>query len=78
MTVISRKAGSKVVHFAKLCKCLFYPVRKSDRDATERMKELAKIAADAILADLRDKKKATHKYLSSNGKEHSWRYCPKE
>ena len=56
----------------------FYPVCKSDTDVTECMKELAKIAADAILAELRDKKKATHKYLSSNGKEHSWRHCPEE
>ena len=54
MTVISHKSGKKVVHFAKLRKYLFDPVRKSDRDTMECTKELAKIAADAILVELWD------------------------
>lgn len=40
------------------------------------MIELASIAATAVLKELHDESKATHKYLSKNKKEHSWDYCP--
>ena len=42
------------------------------------MVELAKIAADAIVKELEDKKKATRKYLSITNSAHSWRECSAE
>ena len=41
----------------------------------DRVLELAKTAADAILVELHDKKKPTNKYLSSSGSEYSWEHC---
>ena len=40
--------------------------------------QLGKVTAEAILVKLRDKKKATHKYLSRYGKEYSWKGCSQE
>ena len=76
MRVVARKDGTKVVHFARIRQTLFSPVRKSDRDTKPRVMELTKIAADALLAELRDEKKATHKYLSRFGQKYSWKHCP--
>ena len=57
MAVIARKSGTKVVHLARLRRQLFRPTKKTERESTNRMVELAKIAADAILQELRDEKK---------------------
>ncbi|KAL7552655.1 hypothetical protein ACHAWF_015887 [Thalassiosira exigua] len=78
MKVVARKSGTKVVHLARLKSQLFSPQRKSEKDTTTRMKELARVAADAILAELRDTKKATHKYLSSSGSDYCWKRCSDE
>ena len=67
MAVIARKSGTKVVHFARLRKHLFSPKRSTVVKTKDRVLELAKTAADAILAELHDEKKATNKYLSSSG-----------
>ena len=42
------------------------------------MVELAKIAADAMLTDLRDEKKATYRHLSSSRSKYSWKGCSEE
>ena len=78
MKVITSSDGSKVVHLARLKRHLFHPTRRSDRETQQRMVELAKVAAEAFLAELRDPKKATAKYLSSSGSEYSWMHCPQE
>ncbi|KAL7548461.1 hypothetical protein ACHAWF_016400 [Thalassiosira exigua] len=75
MCVIARKSGTKVVHLARLRKQLFTPTFKTEQNTSTRVKELAKVAAEAILTELRDPKKATHKYLSSSGTEYSWKHC---
>ena len=78
MTVVARKSGTKVVHLARLRKQLFKPILQTEKDTTKRMIELAKIAADAILAELRDERKATFKYRSRSGSPYSWRHSSDE
>ena len=76
--VVARKSKSKVVHLAMLRKQLFTPDRKTEQKTRGRTIQLGKVAAEAILVELRDEKKATHKYLSRYGKEYSWRGCSEE
>ena len=78
MSVVARKSGSKVVHFARLRQQLFSPTRKTDKNTNRRVTELAETAADAILTELHDETKATFKYLSSSKSEYSWKYCSEE
>ena len=61
MAVIARKSSTKVVHFARLRKHLFSPKRSTVVKTKDRVLELAKTAADAILVELHDEKKATNK-----------------
>ena len=75
MTVIARKSGAKVVHYAMLRQQLFSPTRSTVMKTSHRVKELTKIAATTILTELHDTKKATNKYLSSSGSEYSWMHC---
>ena len=63
MNVISRKDGSKVVHYAKLLKSLFSPRREADLATTDTVHELGSIAASTIIRELLDQNKATYKYL---------------
>ena len=78
MSVVARKSGTKVVHFDHLRRQLFSPARKTDRDTSHRVTELAKTAADAVLAELHDEHKATWKYLSASGSEYCWDKCTEE
>ena len=78
MSVINRKSATKVVHLSRLRRQLFRPVRKTERDASERTIELAGIAAEAFIAELRDENKATHKYLSRFKKDYSYSYASAE
>jgi hypothetical protein len=74
MKVISRKDGSKVVHYARLLTCLFSPRREADLAATDRVHELGSIAASTIIRELLDQNKATYKYLLLSKSEFSHRY----
>ena len=78
MAVIARKSGSKVVHFARLRAMLFRPSRITIRRTILRVRELGKTAAEAILTELHDEKKATHKYLSCSNSEYCWKNCSEE
>ena len=78
MKVIARKSGSAVVQYAMLWKQLFWPSRKTNRETSKRVKDLAKTAADAIITELHDPNKATLRYLSKSKSEYSWKYCTKE
>ena len=40
------------------------------------VKQIARIAVEAFLEELRDPAKATFKYLSSSGSEFSFEHCP--
>ena len=78
MAVISRKSGTKVVHYARIRKTLFSPARTTDKETDSRVKDLAKVAAEAILCELHDKRKVTYKYLSRSGSEYSWNHPDNE
>ena len=78
MSVIARKSGTKVVHFAKLHTIIFSPTRKTNKATSARVKELAKTAVDAILKELHDKSKATSKDFAVSGSEHLWKKCLEE
>ena len=75
MRVVARKSGAKVVHLAKVRKCLFNPKNKTERKTSPRVIELASVAANAILTELRDPKKATFKYLSASKSKYCWSKC---
>ena len=64
--------GSKVVPFSKVRKEVFHPERAENISTTETVKKIAVEVALCLLAELRTKKKATHKMLSSEDGEWSW------
>ena len=75
--VVARKSGTREVPLARLMEELFYPTRKTVKSSSTRLKELAKVAAAAIIAELVNKKKATHHYLSATmpPSPYAWRHC---
>ena len=75
MPLIAHKSDIKVVHYKRLSKDFFKPLRKTIKDTTERVKELAKAVADAIRTELFEKKKGTYRYLSTSKSEYSYKYC---
>jgi hypothetical protein len=78
MKVISRKDGSKVVHYARLLNSLFSPQREADLATTDTVHVLGSIAASTIIRELLDQNKATYKYLSVSESEFSHRYSTVE
>ena len=63
---------SKVIPLANLRDELFSPICETNKDTTSMTIELGKIAASAILKEIRDESKATAQYLSSVSGEFSW------
>jgi hypothetical protein len=78
MKVISRKDGSKVVHYARLLNSLFSPQREADLATTATVHELGSITTSTIIRELLDQNKATYKYLSVSESEFSHRYSTVE
>jgi hypothetical protein len=78
MKVISRKDGSKVVHYARLLKNLFSPDREADKLTTDRVYELGLVAVKTIITELLDQNKATYKYVSVSKSEFSYNYSTDE
>jgi hypothetical protein len=78
MRVIAADSGATVMQFAELRKELFHPSDSTNAATDDRLVELAKVAAQGILDELHDKKKATWKYLSISGSPMSFQGCPKE
>ena len=76
--VIARKSGARVVPLKSVKRELFRPKSRTDKDTSGRVIELAAVAATAIHDELHDTKKATWKYLSKSGSEHSWAKCSEE
>ena len=64
MNVVTSESGATVLQFAELRKELFLPSNKTNAGTNGRLIELAIVAAQEILDELRDEKKATWKYLS--------------
>jgi hypothetical protein len=76
MVAIASESGVKVLQFAELRKELFHPVDPTNAATDERLVQLAKVAAQAILDELHDEKKATWKYLSISGSQFLYQGCP--
>jgi hypothetical protein len=64
--------ATKVVPFDKVNCELFYPDREENKDTTCLVTKMAVEVAQCLLKELRDPKKATSDYLSSNNGEFSW------
>ena len=77
MSVVARKSRAKVVHFKQALNHLFRPTHKTDRDTKQRVTELAKTAASALITELHDKKKATYRYLSASNSDMCYNNCSK-
>ena len=69
-------SSTKAVPLKELIKEIFHPVDEDNRDSTEMLENLAGIGIAALIAELEDEKKATHKDLSISGTEFSYEHCP--
>jgi len=79
VVVVASESGAKVLQFAELRKKeLFHPSDPTNAATHERLVQLARVAAQGILDELHDQKKATWKYLSISGSHFSYQGCPKE
>ena len=65
MKVISRKDGSKVVHYARLLKNLFSPDREADKLTTDRVYELGLVAVKTIITELLNQNKENLQIFAS-------------
>lgn len=64
---------TKVLPLAVVRKELFYPEREASKETSVYMKELGEVAASAFLRELRDPRKVTHQYLTSQNGRKCWR-----
>ena len=78
MVVVASESGAKVLQFAELRKELFHPSDPTNAATDERLVQLARVAAQGILNELHDEKKATWKYLSISGSHFSYQGCPSD
>ena len=77
VVVVASESGAKVLQFAELRKKeLFHPSDPTNAATHERLVQLARVAAQGILDELHDQKKATWKYLSILGSHFSYQGCP--
>ena len=78
MNVVASESGATVLQFAELRTELFSPSDSTNAGTNGRLIELARVAAQGILDELHDEKKATWKYLSVSESTVSFLGCPKE
>jgi hypothetical protein len=67
MVAVASESGTKVLQLSELRKELFHPIDPTNAATNEHLVQLAKVAAQAILDELHNEKKATWKYLSISG-----------
>ncbi len=65
-----------MLQFAELRKELFHPSNLTNAATDKRLVQLAKVAAQGILDEVHDQKKATWKYLSILGLHFLYQGCP--
>ena len=78
MVVVASESRAKVLEFAELRKELFHPSDPTNAATYECLVQLAQVAAQGILNELHDEKKATWKYLSISGSHFSYQGCPSD
>ena len=74
--MICKYTGATVVRLIEVVEEAFEPKNRTNKRCGKRVIELGTIAMKAILKELLDEKKATHKYLSHYGLPSSWKGCP--
>jgi hypothetical protein len=72
MKVINKQDGTKVVHYGRVRRYCFAPVRLSDKETNDKTIEFGVVAAERMEIELTDKKKATWKYLNLSKSEYCW------
>ena len=72
LRMVGKKNGAGVLTFAELRSECFHPKNVTNRNTEDRVKELAVVAADAILAEMNDKNKAIWQYISAHNGPKSW------
>jgi hypothetical protein len=76
IVVVASESGAKVLQFTELRKELFHPSDPTNAATDEQLVQLVKLAAQGILDELHNEKKATWKYLSVSGSAHdSYQGC---
>ena len=75
---MASESSATVLQFAELRKELFSPSDMTNAGTNGQLIELAKVAAQEILDELHDEKKAMWKYLSVLESPVSFKGCPKE
>jgi hypothetical protein len=78
MIVLALESGARVLQFKELRKKLFNLCDPTNAATSKQLVQLAKVAAQAILNELHDQKKAAWKCLSISGSTHSYQGCPHE
>ena len=76
MIVVASESGAKVLAYADSRKELIHPSDTTNKATDSRLVELAPVAAQALLDELHDEKKATYKYLSISESEYCVLGCP--
>ena len=70
------KSQTKAFTLKKPVEELFSPQYRDNKDSTTMLQTLGMIAFKAMIKQLKDKTKATYKYLSISGTEYSLEHCP--
>lgn len=76
MTEFVETSQTKSIPYSKLIDELFSPKDDDNKESTAILEKVAKLAIEAMLRELEDKKKATYKYLSVSGSPFSYDHCP--
>jgi hypothetical protein len=76
MVIVASETGAKVLQFAESRKKLCHPSDLTNAATDKCLVQLAEVAAQDILDELHDQKKATWKYLSISGSHFLYQGCP--
>lgn len=66
-TVVHRGSGARLMGMQKLREESFYPTNEANQEAEALVIELGKVAVNAIIKDMEDRKKNAWKYLEGSG-----------
>ena len=70
--------SARVLPYDKINAELFYPTREENKQTTTMVLKMAVEVAECFLKELRDPKKATSDYLTSEGGQFSWGYTTED
>ena len=76
--VLVADTGATAVPLKEMCRELFHPMDKDNKDSTPLIENLTAIAARAWIDELLDPKKATFQYLSESGSDYCWSHFSDE